>query len=109
MGDRAHAVVKSGDSEVYLYTHWDGTELPETVRDALKRAKDAGRLHDAPYLTRIIFCEMIKGEEQDSALGFGIHGKACEDESRDVIVNVDNQTVTTSEDGATVPLAQFIQ
>ena len=36
-----------------------------------KRAEEAGRLDDAEYLTRIIFCDMVK-DNIDGTTGFGI-------------------------------------
>ena len=73
MGDRANIVVKKGTcdqhEQVCLYTHCNGSELKSTLQAALIRGKD--RWHDFQYLTRIIFCEMIKDDWQ-STTGFGI-------------------------------------
>jgi hypothetical protein len=71
MGDRAQLAVIDGDgpARVYLYTHWHGTELPETLKAALIRGKS--RWDDSSYLTRIIFNEMTKGNEMGET-GFGI-------------------------------------
>jgi hypothetical protein len=61
---------------VYLYGHWSGTDSPLSVRAALIRAKD--RWDDGSYLTRVIFCEMLKRAYSDPAkalddnLSFGI-------------------------------------
>lgn len=73
MGDRGNIVMENGKERVYLYAHWTGTELPEVLRRALERGKE--RWDDPPYLTRIIFCEMLKtsGKEAlDELTGFGI-------------------------------------
>lgn len=61
MGDRANVWIRESkkDSGIYLYTHWGGSGLPETLQAALKQAKRDDRLNDTPYLTRIIFCHMI--------------------------------------------------
>jgi len=86
MGDRANVKISdrySGD--LYLYTHWAGTELPETVQRALKRRE---RWDDMPYLARIVFCEMVKGNE-DGATGFGISAKPCDGDDRIVEVSED--------------------
>ena len=40
MGDRGNIIVKDGDSTVYLYTHWSGSRLNETLKQALIRGKD---------------------------------------------------------------------
>lgn len=77
MGDRANVVVvqhggKKGarTGGVFLYTHWGGSELGRTLRDALARAGGKGRAategnrwDDEPYLVRIIFSEMLFGRD----------------------------------------------
>lgn len=70
MGDRANIVIQEEKGgKIYLYTHWAGTELPATLQAALRRGKD--RWDDESYLARIIFCEMVKGQEMTEA-GYGI-------------------------------------
>ena len=73
MGDRANVFVretrKEGVVGVYLYTHWAGRELAQTVYDALTRGRD--RWDDGQYLTRIIFEEMID-EDRMGLTGYGI-------------------------------------
>lgn len=59
MGDRANVVVIDGDEQVCLYTHWNGYEVAEVLQNALKRGKE--RWAQAPYLARIIFCDMVHG------------------------------------------------
>ena len=66
MGDRGQVSVKGAD--VFFYDHWKCSRLAETVRAALVRA--AGRL-DPEYLARIVFCEMVRGEELETT-GYGI-------------------------------------
>src|SRR5688572_19980790 len=69
MGDRANVYVHDGPKAgVYLYTHNCGWKLPEVVREALSREQ---RWDDEPYLTRIIFSEMIKSDILGET-GFGI-------------------------------------
>ena len=69
MGDRAQVkIVDYGDTAVYLYTHWDGYRLADTVKQALARRE---RWRDAEYLARIVFCEMVKGDTFGTT-GFGI-------------------------------------
>ena len=75
MGDRANVYVKQ--SEVYLYTHWDGYNLAIKVRDALKRGK--GRWDDPSYL-----CDMVKGDLEGET-GYGISHEIG-DNSRPIIV-----------------------
>jgi hypothetical protein len=96
MGDRANVFVKDeGYSEpnsrgVYLYTHWGGEVLPHHVQVALKRKQ---RWDDGPYLTRIIFCTMIKGQE-DEETGFGISGSLCDGENAIITINIREQTIS---------------
>lgn len=92
MGDRANVLVKENDADsgVYLYTHWGGHDLPFTLAAALGRRL---RWDDAPYLTRIIFCEMVKGNEQGET-GFGISSFCGDGKDRVLVVNVDTQRVT---------------
>jgi hypothetical protein len=90
MGDRANIVVKCQDEQVCLYTHWSGSELVEILNAAMIRGED--RWHDFPYLTRIIFCEMVK----DNLLGdtgYGISEVPHDGEYRVITVDVDKQTV----------------
>ena len=71
MSSAANVLVQMGPHKgggVYLYTHWGGSYLPETVRQAMARAQCLG---DNQYLARIIFCNMVKGHE-DEQDGFGL-------------------------------------
>lgn len=68
MGDRGEVMIANTDGAIYLYTHYDATELPAIVQAALIRGKEF--LDDPEYLTRIIFCEMIK----DDVLGTSGNG-----------------------------------
>lgn len=71
MGERGNIVVAQhaeGASPLYLYTHRDGPELPGILQRALAKR---WRWDDEQYLARIIFCEMIRGREQDE-VGYGL-------------------------------------
>lgn len=65
MGDRGNIYV--ADAGVYLYTHWDGSNLPIVVKRTLQREE---RWDDPPYLARILFQELI-GDDKE-ATGYGI-------------------------------------
>jgi hypothetical protein len=75
MGDRANVfVVNRGSLEapedgVWLYSHWGGHGLPATLQCALTRGKRFWS--DIPYLTRILFCDLIRGDAE-SLTGYGI-------------------------------------
>lgn len=93
MGDRGNIVVQA-DAEVpaiYLYTHWNGSEMGETLRSALKRCPD--RWNDATYLTRCIFCEMVRGAEMMST-GFGIGTHPPDNEHDFLYVDVHEQMIS---------------
>jgi hypothetical protein len=92
MGDRANILVKDSYDQngVYLYTHWGGTDLPFTLQEALKKK---WRWGDTSYLTRIIFCEMVKGEEEGET-GFGISSKVGDGDDRILVVDDDKGTVS---------------
>lgn len=87
-----------------LYTHWGGSALHETLQAALKRGHD--RWTDPSYLGRIIFSEMIFDDVMGNT-GFGIEAiktgsqNYCEaNPSRDLIVNLDLQSIRKATGGA---------
>lgn len=90
MGDRANVKVVDGGQCVYLYTHWGGTDLPETLRRALVRGES--RWDDAAYLARIIFSEMTRGSEEELT-GYGISPTVPDGGDRILEVDVDDQVV----------------
>lgn len=96
MGDRANIHVKGDfaeDNGVYLYSHWDGSNLPTKLQKALKKE---WRWHDGQYLTRIIFDVMSEGF-RDRETGLGISSYCGDGENRVLIVDVSKQTVTRKE------------
>ena len=93
MGDRANVFVKEQygrEGGVYLYTHWGGTDLPETVQGAMKKKE---RWDDGSYLARIIFCQMVKGHENGET-GFGISATLGDGDDRILVIDCDKQTVS---------------
>lgn len=89
MGDRANIQVKEGDSSVFLYTHWDGHKLPSILHRALSRR---ARWNDGPYLSRIIFSEMIR-DNIDEDTGYGIWSSEMDNEHPVLVVDIDKQEV----------------
>ena len=71
MGDRANFGVKQGNDTVYLYGHWAGYGMMSTLANALDKVKEAGRLDDEAYATRIMFSQIV-GEAWTGGLGWGI-------------------------------------
>lgn len=94
MGDRGNIFVKNTTYEkstgIYLYSHWGGSELKQTLQDALKRTD---RWQDEPYLTRVIFSTMIK-DHVEGDTGFGISTYLTDNENDIVMVDTGTQTVT---------------
>ena len=75
---------------IFFYTHWEGTELPETLKAALERGRD--RWRDNSYLSRIIFSEMIKANVLEDT-GYGISVDPGDGRDRVIPVDLDAQTV----------------
>ena len=92
MGDRGQVYIK--DTKVYLYTHWDASNLAENVEKAVAKG---WRWNDPDYLARIIFDVMTKGE-QGGETGFGIGTQKHGDIWLLVTVDCKKQTVTVSEE-----------
>lgn len=114
MGDRGNIIVKDGyhndkgegwNSKVYLYAHWGGYRLPQTVQRTLRRQL---RWQDGPYLTRMLFGQMIAdgtngsaeaiGEETLGELGYGISSVLGDNEHLFVVVDVEHQKVRFTQD-----------
>lgn len=91
MGERNNIVVTDGKDTVRFYAHWHSPEmLVKVVHSALSRKK---RWDDYPYLSRIIFCDLIKGDVEGET-GFGIVSSAWKSGGTDVVtVNVSAQEV----------------
>jgi hypothetical protein len=97
MGDRGNIVVRqtsdTNTDDVWLYTHWGGSEIEETLRLALSSPIGQRRLNDASYITRIIFDKLTgcRGEET----GFGISTTMPDNEHDILVFDVEKQTVHT--------------
>lgn len=106
MGDRANIVVLqpkgnrvkqvtdalfAKDRErIYLYSHWGGSDLPLRLQEVLTRRV---RWDDHSYLTRIIFCAMVR-QEIDGETGYGISTTRPDNEHDYLVVDCDTQTVS---------------
>jgi hypothetical protein len=91
MGTRAQCLIK--DEGVYLYQHWDGYDLMNTVVSAVNSDVGKGRHSDPEYLTRIIFCEMVK-DDINGETGFGIGKQEHGDIEYLVTVDCKKKTIT---------------
>ena len=83
------AAPKDEESPVVLYTHWGANDMLANLKSVLRRKK---RWRDAPYLSRMIFCQMIRGEERGET-GFGIQTCNIGDAEQEIIVDCDRQEV----------------
>ena len=72
MGARGNIEIKQPYSEtsIFLYTHWRGEHIKEILGDAIVKA--GGRRNDPSYFTRILFQEMLNGDESTSSFGISI-------------------------------------
>jgi len=100
MGDRGQ--IKIVDSGVFLYTHWRGNKLFDIVKKVILRGK---RLDDVEYLTRIIFCEMVKDEILDET-GYGI-GTSMHGDLDNPLVEIDVKNAKVIYDGETYNFGDF--
>lgn len=106
MGDRGNIIVKQNprESAIWLYSHWGGCELAQTLRRALARHQ---RWDDPPYLTRIIFCEMLRGsgsDPLDAETSYGISTGEVDNEHDYLIVDMEAQTVALVPRKSATPL-----
>jgi len=70
MGDRGNIVLKQEPySDIFLYTHWGGTDIAPLLKKALVRGHE--RWSDEPYLARIIFSEMVS-DDIEGLTGYGL-------------------------------------
>jgi hypothetical protein len=91
MGDRGNIKViqEENSTPIYLYTHWNGSSILETVQKALQKH---WRWNDSPYLTRIIF-DVLTETKHGNEIGFGISTFICDNEHLIVVVDVPKQKV----------------
>lgn len=89
MGDRANVYIHDGNRPgVYLYTHWDGTELPQLVNEALSTHRAMNRRYDEAYLTRIVMEHiLIVKDALGEETGYGISAEV--QDGADRIVDID--------------------
>ena len=84
MGDRSNIVVMQDNNQsVWLYGHWMGEDAIEIVGKVLSLQK---RWTDGPYLTRMLFEEMIDGS-LDKETGFGISTSMQDNEYPIIVLN----------------------
>ena len=76
MGDRGNIKftfdTEEGSRSIFLYTHWQGSDLPGVLKEILKTSRD--RWDDPSYACRIMVQAglEIMGARTDSPTGFGL-------------------------------------
>jgi hypothetical protein len=106
MGDRGQVrIIEEATPDLYFYTHWQATQLPAIVSSALQRG--INRWDDSPYLSRIIFSEMIQDEVM-SEIGYGITTFPSPDVWRTVTVDQSSQTVEVSDNDYLWTFQEFV-
>lgn len=71
MGDRAQIIVEYEHGQrIHLYTHWEGHRLVSILTEGLIAGHS--RWNDPAYLTRILFCRMVRKDGLHDETGFGI-------------------------------------
>lgn len=97
MGDRRNVELvynslgNNPQPRIYLYTHWDGYDLPTIVADALNSPEGRGRWNDESYLARIIFSHMTK--DADPETGYGIAPYVMDENHPHIVVDLAANTV----------------
>ncbi len=90
MSDRGNVVVQEKPGKrVYLYTHWDGSQIGPLVARVLAQKR---RWDDPAYLARLIFCALVAGQEFGET-GFGISTGICDNDHPILVVDVKKQEV----------------
>ena len=111
MGDRANIIMKqnsfnSSNADIYLYSHWGGSELWQTLQNALVRRQ---RWDDDSYLTRIIFCEMVmSGDAVNGETGYGISTSPPDNDHPFLTVDVSKQRVIV-EGGGSYTFEEYLE
>ena len=89
MGDRSNIVVQEANgNRIFLYGHWMGEDAIKVAHDVLSRKQ---RWNDSPYLTRMLFEEMISGA-YDKETGYGISTYMCDNEYPIIVLEPSTQT-----------------
>ena len=96
MGDRGNVAIIQNTSkdrlhQVWVYTHWTGTDLPAMVREGIRAGRP--RWNDSNYLTKIIIGRIIPGEDMLGETGYGIGCTLSDNEHTIIVVDIPNKRV----------------
>jgi len=95
MGDRANVKIVQHSNKpdraenIYLYTHWGGHDLPQSLQCAMEFAR--GRWTDESYFTRCLITEICKSATD--ATGFGVSTYPTDNEHDILEVDAEAQKV----------------
>lgn len=90
MGDRGNiAIIQSNNDQVWLYSHWGGSELPERLKAGLTAGK--GRWTDESYLAKIIIGHAVPADNWTEETGYGISCRLQDIEHDIMVVNIPQQ------------------
>ncbi len=99
MGDRGNiAIIQRDNEQVWLYSHWGGTELPERLKDGLTIGQ--GRWNDDSYLAKIIIGAAVPADNWKQETGYGISTHMQDNEHDILVVDIPVQRVFTIEENA---------
>lgn len=97
MGDRGNIRIAYHDgNSVNFYGHWSGSEMFDVLKSALNRGRS--RWDDEQYLSRIIFCELVKDDVM-GLTGFGISPYIGDNEYNVFVVRPESNTVCVETEG----------
>ena len=93
MGDRGNIAMvfdKERTQQVWIYSHWGGSDLPELLKVGLSAGKS--RWGDDSYLARIILCNVIPANQLAETTGFGISCTMQDNEHPILVVDMPTKT-----------------
>jgi|SRR5215471_301115 len=100
MGDRANVAIEQwrpDGARIYIYTHWDGYDLPDMLADALNTKSARARWKDDSYLTRILIDQITKSG-RDEETGYGVSTYITDNSYNVLVVNPTSGTVHVEND-----------
>jgi hypothetical protein len=116
MGDRAQLKITNGQQSFYLYTHWKGSMLPETVQAGLREAGNHGRhvsvdgdwTYGLANLVRV-FTENCHESTQGTGMGIGFKPEDNDGGDRILVLDLKDWTVAKYRSPIKVPIEKFAQ
>lgn len=94
MGDRATFIIEQNEdtAPVFIYSHWGGDGMMDTLAQALQHAKVRIDMDDPWYATRMIFGFMIQ-DDPLGEYGWGLSTTFLDSEHSVPVVNLKDKTV----------------